>query len=165
MDTSLSNYKHIPILQAIVTDELLCKLIHGHIAALVLILDELSDIPSHHKILVVSVLGSVLTYTLGKRSVLLVKGSEQSLVLRTYALIGVSHHFCGNERLTVGKSLVMLGDLSLDVVKRKVHLLGFLALAYGTVALGIPDSLGNALLATELCDSSVNALFCYFLPF
>ena len=50
----------------------------------------------------------------------------------------------------------MLGDLSLDVVKRKVHLLGFLALAYGSVALGIPDSLGNALLATELCDSSVD---------
>ena len=50
----------------------------------------------------------------------------------------------------------MLGDLSLDVVERKIHLLGFLALAYGSVALGIPDSLGNALLATELCDSSVD---------
>ena len=37
-----------------------------------------------------------------------------------YALIGVSHHFSGNERLTVGKSLVMLGDLSLDVVERKI---------------------------------------------
>ena len=56
----------------------------------------------------------------------------------------------------VGKSLVMLGDLSLDVVERKIHLLGFLTLAYGSVALGIPDSLGNALLATELCDSSVD---------
>ena len=39
-----------------------------------------------------------------------------------YALIGVSHHFSGNERLTVGKSLVMLGDLSLDVVERKIKL-------------------------------------------
>ena len=33
------------------------------------------------------------------------------------SLIGVSHHFSSNERLTVGKSLVMLGDLSLDVVR------------------------------------------------
>ncbi len=33
----------------------------------------------HHKILVVSVLGSVLADTLGKGCVLLVKGSEQSL--------------------------------------------------------------------------------------
>jgi hypothetical protein len=28
---------------------------------------------------------------------------------------------------TVGKPLVMLSDLSLDVIKRKVHLIGFLA--------------------------------------
>ena len=41
-------------------------------------------------------------------------------------------------------------------VKRKVHLLGFLTLACGSVALGIPNSLGNALLAAELCDSSVD---------
>ena len=90
-------------------------------------------------------------------------GTEYETLLRAFdkenaafALIGVSHHFSGNERLTVGKSLVMLGDLSLDVVERKIHLLGFFTLAYGSVALGIPDSLGNALLATELCDSSVD---------
>ena len=35
---------------------------------------------SHHKILVVSVLGSVLAYTLGKGCVLLVESSEQGLV-------------------------------------------------------------------------------------
>ena len=57
---------------------------------------------SHHKILVVSVLGSVLAYTLGKGCVLLVESSEQGLVFGAYALIGVSHHFSGNERLTVG---------------------------------------------------------------
>lgn len=111
---------------------------------------------SYRQILAVGVLGSILANTLGKSCVLLVKGSEQCLVFRAYALVGVSHHFSGNERLTVGKSLVMLGDLSLDVVKRKVHLLGFLTLACGSVALGIPNSLGNALLATELCDSSVD---------
>ena len=77
--------------KAIVTDKLLGKLIHGHIAALVLILDELGNV--------------------------------------------LSHHFSGNECLTVGKSLVILGDLSLDVVERKIHLLGFLAFAYGSVAL------------------------------
>ena len=143
-------------IQAIVTDELLSKLVHGHIAALVLILDEIGNILSYRQILAVGVLGSILAHTLGKSCVLFVKGSEQCLVFRAYALVGVSHHFSGNERLTVGKSLVMLGDLSLDVVKRKVHLLGFLTLACGSVALGIPNSLGNALLATELCDSSVD---------
>ena len=44
----------------------------------------------------------------------------------------------------------------LDVIKRKVHLIGFLASPFGSVALGIPDSLGHALLATELCDCSVD---------
>ncbi len=76
----------------------------------------LYDSESVHKILVVSVLGPVLAYTLGKGCVLLVESSEQGLVFGAYALIGVSHHFSGNERLTVGKSLIMLGDLSLDVV-------------------------------------------------
>ena len=52
----------------------------------------------------------------------------------------------------------MLGDLSLDVVKRKVYLLGFLALADGSVALGIPDSLGHALLATELARTEPRTL-------
>lgn len=50
----------------------------------------------------------------------------------------------------------MLSDLSLDVIKRKVHLIGFLASAFGSVALGIPYRLGHAQLATELCDSSVD---------
>ena len=38
---------HILQVQTIVTDELLGKLIHGHVAALVLILDELGNILSH----------------------------------------------------------------------------------------------------------------------
>ena len=71
---------HIFQVKAIVTDKLLGKLIHGHIAALVLILDELGNVLSHHKILVVSVLGSVLAYTFGKGCVLLVESSEQGLV-------------------------------------------------------------------------------------
>ncbi len=66
------------------------------IAALVLILDELGNVLSHHKILVVSCLCPVLTHTLGKGGVLLVESSEQGLVFGAYALIGVSHHFSGN---------------------------------------------------------------------
>ena len=142
--------------QAKVTDELLGKLIHCHVAALVLKLDELGNVLSYHKILAISPNSSVFAHTFGKGCVLLVKGSEQCLVLHAYALISVSHHFSGNERLTVGKSLVMLGDLSLDVVKRKVHLLGFLASSLCSVALGIPYRLAYALLAAELCDSSVD---------
>ena len=38
---------HILQVQTIVTDELLGKFIHGHVAALVLILDELGNILSH----------------------------------------------------------------------------------------------------------------------
>ena len=54
---------------------------------------------------------NVLERMLVQGGVLLVESSEQGLVFGAYALIGVSHHFSGNERLTVGKSLVMLGDL------------------------------------------------------
>ena len=43
-------------IQAIVTDEFLSKLVHGHIAALVLILDELGNILSYRQILAVGVL-------------------------------------------------------------------------------------------------------------
>ena len=34
-------------------------------------------------------------------------------------------------------------QLSLDVIKRKVHLIGFLASAFGSVALGIPYRFGH----------------------
>ena len=46
----------------------------------------------------------------------------------------------------------MLSDLSLDVIKRKVHLIGFLASAFGSVALGIPYRLGHAQLAMN-CEA------------
>ena len=51
----------------------------------------------------------------------MVEGFEQRLIIAAYALIGVAHHFCRHKRLTVGYALVVLDDLRLDVVKRKVR--------------------------------------------
>ena len=52
--------------QAKVTDELLGKLIHGHIAALVLKFDELGNVHSYHKILAISPNSSVFAQRVGK---------------------------------------------------------------------------------------------------
>ena len=51
----------------------------------------------------------------------MVEGFEQRFIIAAYALIGVAHHFCRHKRLTVGYALVVLDDLRLDVVKRKVR--------------------------------------------
>ena len=66
------------------------------------------------------------------------------------ALIGVAYHFRRDIRLTVGYALVVLDDLRLDVVERKVRLPRLHALAFGTVALCVPKLLCDASLATEL---------------
>ena len=55
----------------------------------------------------------------------------------------------------VGKPLVVLRYLRLDVVKRIVHRHRLAALAFRPVAFSIPQILGDTLLATELCDSPV----------
>ena len=67
---TLGNY---PRIQAIVTDELLGKLIHCYVAALVLKLDELGNVLSCHKMLAISPNSSVFTHTFGKGCILLVK--------------------------------------------------------------------------------------------
>ena len=73
--------------------------------------------------------------------VLLVECAEYRFILAADALIGVAHHFRRDMRLTVGYALVVLDDLRLDVVKSKVRLPRFHALAFGTVALCVPKYL------------------------
>lgn len=63
-------------IQTKITDELLGKLIHGHIAALVLKFDELGNVLSYRQILAVGSDSSVFSHALGKGCVLLVKSSE-----------------------------------------------------------------------------------------
>lgn len=124
--------------QAEVTYEVLRQLVHGNVAAPVLHLDEVCHVLPYGEVLVIGAHGTVFAHPFGERPVLLVKGTEQRLVLRADALIGVAHHFGGHIRLAVGNPLVVLGYLRLDVVKREVHRLRLLALALGAVALGIP---------------------------
>jgi len=50
----------------------------------------------------------------------------------------------------------MLRYLRLDIVQCEVHRLRLLALAFGTVTLCVPKALWDGLLATELCDGSVD---------
>ena len=65
-------------------------------------------------------------------------------------LISVTHHFHRDIRLTVGYALVVLDDLYLDIVRRKVRFPCFSALALDTVALCVPKLLCDAPLAIEL---------------
>lgn len=126
--------------QAEVPEEVLRQLVHGNVAAPVLRLDEVRHVLPYGEIFLVCPLGTVLAHPFGKRPVLLVKGTEQRLILRADALVGVAHHFGGHIRLAVGNPLVVLGYLRLDVVKRGVHCLRLLALALGTAALGHPKA-------------------------
>ena len=92
----------------------------------------------------------------GKVAVMLVKGTKQRFIFRTDTLIGITHHFRRYKRFTVGYALVMLDKLRLDVVKRKVDVTGFLALAFHPVCLGVPHVHRHGMLATELCLAPVD---------
>ena len=141
--------------QAIVTDEVLRQFVHRHIRPFILPLDELRNISPDNDMFLICTYGAVFAHPFGKRLVLLVKSSEQCFILRADALIGVAYHFSSNKRLTVGKPLVVLRYLRLDVVKRIVHHHRLTALAFRPVAFGIPQILGDAPLTTELRNSPV----------
>ena len=79
--TATANDDGVRQIQTKITDELLGKLIHGHIAALVLKFDELKfdelgNVLSYRQILAVGSDSSVFSHALGKGCVLLVKSSE-----------------------------------------------------------------------------------------
>ena len=63
---------------------------------------------------------------------------EQCLILTADTLISIAHHFSRHERFTVEYTQVVLDDLSLDVVERKVGVPRFHALAFRLVAFGVP---------------------------
>ena len=63
---------------------------------------------------------------------------------------------CRYIRFTVGYTLVMLDDLSLDVVKRKIGFPRFHTLALCLVPFGIPKLFRDSPFAAELCYRSVD---------
>jgi len=139
-----------------VPDEVGGEFEHRHIAAVVLVADKLFRVvpcPEHH---LVCSHAPVLAYTLEQGGAVPVKGFEQGVVLAAQPLIGIAHHLCRDERLTVGKPLVVLDDLRLDVVEREIGGDGFLALAFSPVALHVPKFLRNGALAAELCHRAVD---------
>ena len=99
---------------------------------------------------------TVCSHTFLKRGVVLIKRSEQCLILAADSLIGIAHHFCRNIRLSVRYALVVLDDLRLDVVQSVVDVPRFNALAFGSVAFRIPKCFRDGLLATELCHRTVD---------
>ena len=130
-----------------VPDEVGGEFQHRHIAAVVLVADKPRRVfpcPEHH---LVCPHAPVLAHTL-----------EQGVVLAAKPLIGVAHHLCRDECLTIGKPLVVLDDLRLDVVKREIGCDGFLAPTFRPVASHIPQLPRDGALAAELCHRAVD---CY----
>ena len=141
-----------------VPDEVGSEFEHGYVAAVVLVADKLFRVvpcPEHH---LVCSHAPVLAHTLEQGGAVPVKGFEQGVILAAQPLIGVAHHFRGDERLTVGTPLVVPDDLRLDVVKREIGCDGFLALAFRPVAPHIPQLPRDGALAAELCHRAVD---CY----
>ena len=141
-----------------VPDEVGGEFQHRHIAAVVLVADKpccVFPCPEHH---LVCPHAPVLAHTLEQGGAVPVKGFEQGVVLAAKPLIGVAHHLCRDECLTIGKPLVVLDDLRLDVVKREIGCDGFLAPTFRPVASHIPQLPRDGALAAELCHRAVD---CY----
>ena len=141
-----------------VPDEVGSEFEHRHVAAVVLVADKLFRVvpcPEHH---LVCSHAPVLAHTLEQGGAVPVKGFEQGVILAAQPLIGVAHHFRGDERLTVGTPLVVPDDLRFDVVKREIGCDGFLALAFRPVAPHIPQLPRDGALAAELRHRAVD---CY----
>ena len=97
---------------------------------------------------------SVFSDTLLEHFIFLVESTEQCFILTSQSLIGIANHFC--RYITVGYMLVMLDDLSLDVVKRKIGFPRFHTLALCLVPFSIPKLFRDSPLAAELCYRSVD---------
>ena len=141
-----------------VPDEVGGEFQHRHVAAVVLVADKPRRVfpcPEHH---LVCPHAPVLAHTLEQGGAVPVKGFEQGVVLAAKPLIGVAHHLCRDECLTIGKPLVVLDDLRLDVVKREIGCDGFLAPTFRPVASHIPQLPRDGALAAELCHRAVD---CY----
>ena len=82
-------------------DEVGCQFKHRQVASLVVRLDECRHMVSCTNPCHVSSFYTVSTHTLLKCGIVLVKRSEQCLILAADSLIGIAHHFRRNIRFTV----------------------------------------------------------------
>lgn len=98
----------------------------------------------------------VFSDTLLEHFIFLVESTEQCFILTAQSLIGIAYHFCRYIRFTVGYTLVMLDDLSLDVVKGKVDITYFRTLAFRPVPFHVPKRFRDTLLIAELRHNPVN---------
>ena len=76
---------------------------------------------------------SIFANTFLETGDVLVECIEQCLLLAAESLIGIAYHLCRDESFTVWQVLVVLDDLSLDVVEVTVNLQCLLAASLGTV--------------------------------
>ena len=98
----------------------------------------------------------VFSDTLLEHFIFLVESTEQRFILTAQSLIGIAYHFCRYIGFTVGYTLVMLDDLSLDVVKGKVDITYFRTLAFRPVPFHVPKRFRDTLLIAELRHNPVN---------
>ena len=71
-------------------------------------------------------------------------------------MIGISYHFGSYKRFSIRNALIVLDDLSLDIIQSQIDVSRFLALALCSVAFHIPYVFVDALLATELSHRTVD---------
>ena len=99
---------------------------------------------------------TVYAYTFFEALVVFIKCSEQCFILRSYALLGIAYHFGCYKCLSVRHALIVLDDLSLDVIQSQIDVSRFFALTICPITLGIPHCFCNVQFATELCQRTID---------
>ena len=99
---------------------------------------------------------AVFADTFQEVGAILVKSLYQCLILASYPLVGIAHHFSRHVCLSVGYALIVFDDLRLDVIQSLIDVPCFGTPAFGSVAFRIPKGFRDGLLATELRHSTVD---------
>lgn len=128
--------------QAIVANKILRKFVHRYVSTFILLSDKHGYMLADSQVFQICALGTVFTHTFGKSRVLLVKGTQQGLILCAYALISITYHFSGHTGFTVGKTLIVLCYLRLDVIQREVYHLCLLDLAFARLPFASQSAFG-----------------------
>ena len=92
----------------------------------------------------------------GKGGVVVVKRCEESVVVGGNGLVGICEDLRGKEGVRVGKGLVMVRDLRVDVMKGKVEVIGLVGCGFGCVGVGMGYGVGEGEVGSEVWDSWVD---------
>ena len=93
---------------------------HRNITTLVAFLDECSQMISRPYTHLVGTCCTVYANTLLETLVVLVKCTEQRFILCSDTLIGIAYHFGSYIGFSIRDALIMLDDLSLDVIQSQI---------------------------------------------